>query len=194
MPIFVPKQPVMNKQNTSLLIIAVLMILAAALSRLALYPNNFSPIIGMALFSGSVIKDKRLAFAMPLLAMFLSDLAFEVFKIAPGFWGWGQLIHYGIYALITCMGFLLKKINVFTIVGFSIGASLIFFLLSNSVFFITDNPVYHTYPQSLTGYFDCLAGGLPFLKRGLPTDLVYCGILFGGYYLLEKEVFNKATA
>ncbi len=184
----------MNKQNTSLLIIAVLLILSAALSRLVLYPHNFSPIIGMAIFGGAIIKDKRLAFALPLLAMFISDVLFQVFNIAPGFWGWGQLLHYGIFALITVIGFRLKKINLVNVAGFSIASSLIFFLLSNSVFFLTDNPVYHTYPQNFSGYMDCLAGGLPFLKTGLIADLVYCTILFGSYYLMEKRVFNKAVA
>ncbi len=184
----------MKKQHTSLLIIAILMILVAAISRLVLYPHNFSPIIGMAIFGGAVIKDKRLAFAMPLLAMFLSDILFEVFKVAPGFWGWGQVIHYGIYALITCFGFLMKKINVVNVFVFSISASVIFFLLSNTVFFITDNPVYHTYGQNFQGYVDCLYGGLPFLKNNLVADLVYSVVLFGGYYLMEKEVFNKAVS
>ena len=184
----------MNKQNSSLFIIAVLMILAAALSRLVLYPNNFSPIIGMALFGGAVIKDKKMAFALPLLAMFLSDVLFEAFHIAQGFWGWGQLIHYGIYALITVIGFSLKKINLLNVLGYSVASSLIFFLLSNTVFFITDNPIYHTYTQDIPGYFNCLAGGLPFLKTGLLADLTYSSILFGSYYLMEKHVFNKAIA
>ena len=78
----------MKKQDNSLMIIAILMILAAAISRLVLYPNNLSPIIGMSLFAGATIKDKKLAFAMPLLAMFLSDVMFEVFNVAQGFWGW----------------------------------------------------------------------------------------------------------
>ena len=55
----------MNKQSTSTLIIAVVLIIAAALSRVFMYPDNFSPIIGMAIFAGAVIKDKRLAFAFP---------------------------------------------------------------------------------------------------------------------------------
>ncbi|HQW83684.1 MAG TPA: hypothetical protein PK987_04455, partial [Ferruginibacter sp.] len=80
----------MNKQTSFTLLIAALLIVVAALSRVFMYPHNFSPIIGMAVFAGAVIKDRRLAFAMPLLAMFLSDVLFEVFNIAPGFWGWGQ--------------------------------------------------------------------------------------------------------
>lgn len=181
----------MNKQSTSTLIIAVLLIIIAALSRVFLYPHNFSPIIGMAIFAGAVIKDKRLAFALPILAMFLSDVLFEVFNIAPGFWGWGQLVGYGILALITVIAFSMKKIHVLSIAGYSIGSSLLFFFLSNSAFFVFDNPVYHLYPQNFSGYIASLVGGLPFLKTGLIADLVYSTILFGTYYLVQNYAFNK---
>lgn len=107
----------MTKQSTSSLIIASLLIIIAAVSRVIMYPDNFSPIIGMAVFAGAVIKDRRLAFALPVLAMFLSDVLFEVFNIAQGFWGWGQLVGYGILALITIIAFSMKKINVLSVAG-----------------------------------------------------------------------------
>jgi hypothetical protein len=181
----------MNKQNTSTLIIAVLLVVIAALSRVLLYPYNFSPIIGMAVFAGAVIKDRRLAFALPLLSMFLSDVLFEVFNIAPGFWGWGQLVGYGILALITVIAFSMKKINVLSVAGYSIGSSILFFFLSNSAFFIFDNPIYHTYTQNFSGYIATLAGGLPFLKTGVIADLVYSTILFGTYFLVQRFAFSK---
>ena len=181
----------MNKQSTSTLIIAALLVVIAALSRVILYPNNFSPIIGMAIFSGAVIKDRRLAFALPLISMFLSDVLFEAFKIAPGFWGWGQLVGYAILALITVIAFSMKKINVLSVAGYSIGSSLLFFFLSNSAFFVFDNPIYHTYTQDLNGYFATLAGGLPFLKTGIIADLVYSTILFGTYYLVQRFAFSR---
>ena len=181
----------MNKQSTSTLLMAALLIIIAALSRVFLYPHNFSPIIGMAIFAGAVIKDRRLAFALPLLAMFLSDVLFEVFNIAPGFWGWGQLVGYGILALITVIAFSMKKINVLTIAGYSVGSSLLFFLLSNSAFFVFDNPIYHLYPQNFSGYIGSLVGGLPFLRTGVVADLVYSGVLFGTYYLVQHYAFNK---
>ena len=181
----------MNKQSTSTLLMAALLIIIAALSRVFLYPHNFSPIIGMAIFAGAVIKDRRLAFALPLLAMFLSDVLFEVFKIAPGFWGWGQLVGYGILALITVIAFSMKKINVLTIAGYSVGSSLLFFLLSNSAFFVFDNPIYHLYPQNFSGYIGSLVGGLPFLRTGVVADLVYSGVLFGTYFLVQHYAFNK---
>jgi hypothetical protein len=143
------------------------------------------------LFGGAVIKDKKLAFALPLLAMFLSDFIFEVTNIATGFWGWGQLVGYGILALITFFGFKLKKINVQNVTGFSIASSLIFFFLSNTSVWIFDTT---TYAQNFSGWINCLAAGIPFLKHGLASDLVYSGLFFGVYVLLEKYAFKKVVA
>ncbi len=181
----------MNKQHISTLIIAVLLILIAAFSRVFMYPHNFSPIIGMAIFAGAVIKDRRLAFALPLLAMFLSDVLFEIFNIAPGFWGWGQLVGYGILALITVIAFSMKKVSVLAVGGYSIVSSLVFFFLSNSAFFVFDNPVFHLYAQNFSGYLASLVGGLPFLKIGIIADIMYSTILFGTYYLVQHFSFNK---
>lgn len=189
--IFVQSIFKMNKQSTSTLIIAGLLIIIAALSRVFMYPNNFSPIIGMAIFAGAVIKDRQLAFVLPLLAMFLSDVLFEVFNIAPGFWGWGQLVGYGILALITVIAFSMKKISVLSVAGYSVGSSLLFFLLSNSAFFVFDNPIYHTYTQDFSGYIATLAGGLPFLRTGIVADLVYSTVLFGSYFLVQRYAFSK---
>lgn len=184
----------MNKQTNSAILIASVLIIVAAVSRVIMYPDNFSPIIGMAIFAGAVLKDKRLAFALPLLAMFLSDVLFEVFNIAPGFWGWGQLVGYGILALITVIAFSMKKISVLKVAGYSIGSSLLFFFLSNSAFFVFDNAVFNLYPQNFTGYIASLVAGIPFLKTGLIADLVYSGILFGTYYLIQNYAFSNKKA
>lgn len=180
----------MNKQTSSTLLIAALLIIVAALSRVFMYPHNFSPIIGMAIFAGAVIKDRRLAFALPLLAMFLSDVLFEVFNIAPGFWGWGQLVGYGILSLITVIAFSMKKISIIKIACYAIGSSLLFFWLSNSAFFVFDNPIYHLYPQNFNGYMASLVAGIPFLKTSLVADLVYSGVLFGTYFLIQNYAFS----
>lgn len=181
----------MNKQNTFTVLVAILLILAAAISRVLMYPNNFSPVIGMAVFAGAVIRDKRLAFALPIVSMFISDVLFEVFRIAPGFWGWGQLVGYGILALITVIAFNLKKINVVNVMGFSILSSVIFFLLSNLSFFIIDNPVYHTYSNDANGFLQCYIQALPFFRTSLVADLVYSGALFGIWQMANHYVARK---
>jgi hypothetical protein len=184
----------MLKQKTSSILIAAILIVAAAVSRVVLYPHNFSPVIGMAIFAGAVLVDKKLAFVLPIAAMLLSDIMFEVFNIAPGFWGWGQLVGYGILALITMFSFTMKKINVQNVLGYSIISSLVFFFLSNSATFIFDNPIYHLYPQTGSGYYACLVAGIPFLKNGLVADLTFSVLLFGSYYLVQQYGFGKKVA
>src|SRR5258707_2067648 len=55
------------------LLALVLIVLAAAL-RIAPHPWNFTPVCAMALFSGSLLKDRRLTFFFPLVALFLGDI------------------------------------------------------------------------------------------------------------------------
>ena len=183
----------MNKQKSSVLI-AIILVVLAALSRVALYPHNFSPIIGMAVFAGAVIKDKRFAFVLPLFAMLLSDVIFQVSKIAPGFWGMGQVVNYAILGLITIIAFNLKKITVLNVAGYSILSSVIFFILSNSSCFFIDNPVYHLYAQNFNGYISCIYAGLPFFKISLIADLTYSGVLFGAYYLVQQYATKNKEA
>ncbi|MFT3680976.1 MAG: hypothetical protein QM791_11930 [Ferruginibacter sp.] len=180
----------MQKQNNTSVLIAVLLVVAAAVSRVVMYPHNFSPMVGMAIFAGATFTDKRLAFALPLASMLLSDVLFEVFNVAPGFWGFGQVVGYGIFALITIIAFSLKKVTPLRIAGYSLVSSVIFFLLSNLSFFLIDNPVYHTYPQNLQGFADCYVQALPFFRTAVVADLVYSFVLFGGYYLFSRS-FSK---
>ena len=182
------------KQNTLNIIIASLLVIIAAISRVLLYPDSFSPIIGMAIFAGAIFKDKRLAFTLPIFAMLLSDVLFEVSGIAAGFWGIGQVVSYAILALITVFAFRLKKINFKNIMGFSLAASVIFFVLSNLFFFLIDNRVYHTYTQDFSGLQQCFIMALPFFKTAIVADLVYSFVLFGSYFLINRLVLSKQLA
>jgi hypothetical protein len=184
----------MKFKNPSLVLVAVLIILLAAFSRIVLYPNNFSPILAMCIFFGAILKDKKLAFVIPVLAMLLSDIVFESAGKGDGFWGWGQILNYSILALITIIAFNLKKLKVVNILLFTIAGTVIFFLLSNSVFFFVDNRIYHLYTQDFKGYINCLGAGLPFLKKSLIADCSYSALFFGSYYLLTKYAFSKKMA
>lgn len=184
----------MQKQNKSSILIAVILVLVAALSRVILYPHNFSPMVGMALFAGATFTDKKLAFALPVFAMLLSDIMFEVFNIAPGFWGWGQVVGYGIFALITLFAFTLKKVNVLNVITYSVASSIIFFVLSNLSFFLIDNQVYHTYTQDTAGFINCYIAALPFFKTSLVADLVYSGVLFGAFYAIQNVAVKRSVA
>ena len=124
------------KFNRSTLLSFLLLIVAASLYRVwDGRPFGFAPQIAMAIFGGAVIKDKRLAFVLPLLSMLLSDLLYQALYVnglrsIQGYYS-GQCVNYLIFAGLTVFGFLMKKINAINVLGFSVGGSVLFFLVSN---------------------------------------------------------------
>src|SRR6267143_5428122 len=64
-------------------LLALVLILLAAALRIAPHPWNFTPVGAMALFSGAVLKDRRLAFLFPLLALFAGDVFIGFHKLLP---------------------------------------------------------------------------------------------------------------
>ena len=74
--------------------------------------------------------------------------------------------------------FLLKKVSVGRIIAGSLGASVLFFLLTNFAVW-AGNTV--TYPMTLGGLLLCYEAALPFFTNTVAGDLVYCGVMFGAY-------------
>ena len=167
----------------------VALILAAAASRVLPHPYNFTPMGAMALFGAAHFGRKVWAFGIPLLATWLSDLFLNNFvynHYHEGFvwlysgWYWP----YGTFALIALMGlFTLRTVTVPRIMGSSLAASLIFFLVTNLACW-PGNPAY---AQDLSGIMACYAAGLPFLGGTVLGDLAYSGLLFGTFAVLQQR-------
>src|SRR3954465_4292089 len=126
------------KMNKNIIWSLVLLIIVAAVYRLI--PGRmlgFAPQLAMAIFGASVVKDKKWAFALPLLSLFISDLGYQILYVnglsdRAGFYE-GQLINYALIALVTLFCFLMKRITVASILAFSLMAPTLYFLLSNFV-------------------------------------------------------------
>ncbi|HEX5025293.1 MAG TPA: DUF6580 family putative transport protein, partial [Agriterribacter sp.] len=158
---------------------------------------GFAPQIAMALFGGAVIKDKKLAFALPVLSMFLSDVLFEFLYYAgistmQGFYE-GQLTNYLLFALLTTGGFLIKKINLANIAVASLAAPTVYFLLSNFMVWLSGTGGYQR-PQTFEGLMACFADGLPFYQNSLIGTLCFSAIFFGGYYLIKQYMVKPKLA
>ena len=162
------------------------MILAAAASRLIPHPLNFTPIGAMALFGGACFADRRLAFAVPLAAMLLSDLAIAL--IYREF-----LLHslalmpavYGSLALIVCLGFWLReRRRLLPIAGATLAASVLFFVLTN----FGEWAVGPLYAKTWEGLVACYVAAIPFFQNTLLGDAVYVTAFFGGLALAERLV------
>ncbi|MDX1943234.1 MAG: DUF6580 family putative transport protein, partial [Saprospiraceae bacterium] len=115
--------------------ILALMIFAAALSRLLPHPYNFTPISAMGLFGAAYFSKRWLAFVVPFLAMWVSDLMLDnvvYSQYYDGFQWFGHTWVYISFALIVALGFvLLRKINIINALLASLSASAIFFLVTN---------------------------------------------------------------
>lgn len=181
----------MTKQTKFRTIVLLFMILMAALSRLLPHPDNVTPVGAMALFGGAYFSRKYLAFLIPLVAMWLSDLVLNnviYARLYPDFYdgfSWvGNLWVYASFILIGIIGMtVLKKVNIKNVVGASLIASVLFFLVTNFGAWMID-PLY---PKTTSGLLAAYGAGIPFFRNTLLGDLVYCGVLFGGFEWAKSQ-------
>jgi hypothetical protein len=171
----------MNKNNT---ILIIGMILIAAISRLIPHPLNFAPLGGMALFGGYYFSKKWHAFAVTAGSWWLTDLVLNnvVYKqwfptftwLSPSF----ITVAIALIVIILISKFVIKLINVKSIIIGSLLSSIAFFIITNFGTFL------ERYPFNLTGLTAAYTLAIPFFKNTILGDLAYSGILFGVYYLV----------
>jgi hypothetical protein len=166
-----------------------MLILLAALSRLIPHPANFAPIGGMALFGAAWYSKRHWAFIIPIASMWISDLILNNVVYGQYFDGFvwfysGSLFTYGAFALIVLFGmFTLKKIRIPRLIVSALGASVIFFLVSNFGVWLSAG----MYPHTVAGLEACYVAGIPFFKNTIAGDLVYSAILFGAFGLSVRR-------
>ena len=165
------------------------MIFVAALTRLLPHPPNFSPVEAVALFGGAYFASRWFALAVPLVAMFLSDL---VLGLVNGgiYWQYFTSVHflsiYACIALSTVLGFGLRgKATGPRVLGYSLVGSVLFFVLSNFAVWASATPGHGACSISLGS---CYVAGIPFFQWTVLGTLFYAGLLFGGFALLRQRM------
>jgi len=159
------------------------LIVLAVISRLLPHPHNFTPIGAVALFGAAYFPRKWAAFAVPFVAMWLSDLFLNNVTYArmfpeyyTGFQWTGSAWVYGAFLLIGLLGMAtLRKVTALRVGGSAIGASALFFVVTNFGVWLGSS----MYPKTLAGLAACYTAAIPFFGNTLLGDLVYCGVLFG---------------
>ncbi|HSD63865.1 MAG TPA: DUF6580 family putative transport protein [Ignavibacteriaceae bacterium] len=151
------------------------LIAAAAFTRLMPHLPNFTAIGAMALFGGAYFTNKKLAFVVPLTAMFLTDLILGYHSTI--------IAVYISFALIVAIGMMIKKKNVRSIAAASLAAAVLFFLITNFAFWTTGV----LYPVTGTGLLACYTAGLPFFGYNLVGNLFYTGVMFGLFELAKQK-------
>jgi hypothetical protein len=178
------------------------MAIVAIASRLLPHPPNMTAVMAVALFAGARITNTKLAMALPLLIMILSD-------IFLGFHS-SQLVVYGCILAVSVLGLSLRNSTSFTKpLAMSFIGSLFFFLVTNFAVWLGGT----MYPMTLEGLFLCYAAALPFyttdsfqfvnssqlvfgsfFANGVIGDLFFTGVLFGMFELSKKFSTKAVTS
>ena len=151
------------------------LIILLALSRLIPHPPNFTPILGMAVFSGAIINKKIVAYLVPLAAMLLSDLYL-------GFHSGMPIIYFTLAICVLIGTFIESRVTILnSILGITAGV-LVFYLITNFTVWYGSG----MYENSFSGLITCYVMGLPFLQNTFISSLIY-----GMGAFLIYEVINK---
>ena len=161
--------------------LAISLILVGILLRFIPHAVNFTPVAAIALFSGAYLKRKY-AIVVPLVLMAVSDLFIGMHNVVIFTWGG--------FILAALMGiFIRKNKSAVCILGTSLAASFVFFVVSNFGVWVMG-----WYPQNLKGLIDCYAMALPFLRDFTVSTLVYSVLFFSAYELTARLVKETKLA
>ena len=172
-----------SKYFTQQLITVASIIGVLAIFRLLPHWPNVSPVAAMALFGGAYFADKRVAFIVPFLALFLSDLFLGLHNT--------MIFVYAGFSLTVAIGFALKNRVTMTNTLFeAVAASIVFFLLTNFGSWLMSG----LYAKSASGLMQAYVAGVPFFQNSLLGNLAYVAIIFGGYSVLQRNFSGLKVA
>ena len=170
----------LNKNNYYV-IIGIIVLLAVA--RLLPHPPNFTPILGMAVFSGAIISRRLIAYLIPLAAMFLSDLYLGLHSSIP-------IIYFSLAACVLIGTFIKARVTILnSFLSISLGV-LVFFLITNFMVWYGSG----MYESSISGLMTCYFMALPFVQNTFISSILYGMGAFLIYDIINKRIIftNKA--
>lgn len=168
----------------------VTIILAAAFSRIIPHMPNFSPLGAIAVFAAAHFADRRLSLLIPIAATWLSDLFLNnvVYAQAGTGFAWfypGFYWQYAAYVLIAlaALGIFRRGLTVARVFAGSAMSGVLFFAISNFGVWLSGS----LYPHNLAGLGACYTAALPFYQGTLLGDAFYSLVLFGGFFLFQRQ-------
>jgi len=154
-----------------------------ALSRLLPHLPNVTPIAAMALFGGVYLRNRRVAFFLPIAAMFVSD-------VVLGFTVYGTVLLKSQPVVYLCMlmtvvigRFVRDKRSILKIASAIFASAVMFYVVTNFAVWAFDA----LYPKTWSGLIACYTAAIPFFRNSLIGDLAFAVALFGGSAALERS-------
>jgi len=192
--IFVAQYRFMKLNKTFVYSLVALVVVAALYRILPNRPMGFAPQIAIALFAGSIIKDKKYAFALPILSMFISDALYQVLYMSglssiQGFYG-GQLTNYILFAGLTVIGFFINQKKAVSIALGSLAGPTVYFLISNFLVWIGGGG--YNFPKTAAGLMETYTVAVPFYAMSVYATIVFCTMFFGAHALFTSKELKTA--
>ena len=148
-----------------------------ALSRLIPHPPNFTPILGMAVFSGAIISKRIIAYLVPLAAMLLSDLYLGFHASMP-------IIYFSLALCVLVGTFIEARVSILnSFLSISFGV-LTFFLITNFMVWYGSG----MYEANISGIMTCYYMALPFVQNTFISSLLYGMGAFLVYDIINKRI------
>tara|TARA_Y100001970_G_scaffold286753_1_gene409701 strand:+ start:852 stop:1370 length:519 start_codon:yes stop_codon:yes gene_type:complete len=155
----------------------IFFIIILAMSRIIPHPPNFTPILASAIMAPILIKDRMFGIAIPIFAMFLSD-------IVIGFHSYQFVVYFSILIISLITPITKNYLSLFII---AIISSIWFFIVTNFAVWI----IWDYYPKNIEGLISCYTLAIPFFKNTLiSTSIFTCLIAF---LMNHIEIINKKT-
>lgn len=157
------------------IILLTLLVFLLVATRFLPFPPNFSPLAAMALFGGAYFMDKRIAFALPLLALLASDMLL-------GFHSTMIFVYLGFAAIVGIGMKLFKRVNPARVIGGALGGSILFFMVTNLGVWLLSG----MYPLSFEGLIAAYTAAIPFFHYTVASTLLFSVVFFGLFELAKR--------
>jgi len=138
------------------------LILILALSRLMPHPDNFTPIIALAIMSSYFFRNINFSYAIMLFSMLLADFFI-------GFYSHMLFVYLSLFLIVLIFFKISKKINYKNLFIFSFFGSVIFFLISNFGVWLVGN----LYERNINGLIECYFMAIPFFRNTIISTLIF---------------------
>lgn len=162
------------------IIVALLLVSFGYLTRVVPHMANFSPMIGLAVFSGFYFRRNALSLIVPLVTIFLTDMAIGFYDIMIVIWA-----SYLAMSLLTRR--FMKQGSTIQAAIAGLGGASLFFVVTNFAVWASGQ----MYVMSLQGLVDCYVAAIPFFRNTLVSGVVYSVIFFGVYGFYEVHLKTK---
>ncbi|MGE4170028.1 MAG: DUF6580 family putative transport protein [Candidatus Margulisiibacteriota bacterium] len=167
-------------QRDHSIFLIVAMIGFGVMLRILPHPFNFTPIGAMGLYAGLKTRQKSLAFGLPLIAMFLSDLVLGFHSL--------QVLVYGCIALNVAAGLWLRAhFSWVKCGGLVLLCSTLFFMVTNFGVWVFSG----MYPHTMSGLLSCFALAIPFFQNAVLGDFVYTGAFLGLDAIARRWIVSR---